>query len=209
MIVDFTVSNFRSIKDEQTFSLYVQAAGTHLPDNVSYPAEDKIGVLKSAGLYGANASGKSNLLLALHALKYIIVSSGDLKDGEILPCYEPYLLSEASKSSPTRFEIEFFVPNSESPAVRYRYCLAFIADQIIEESLSFYPSSQQAVLFNRGAEDSWQTISFGSLYKGGKKRLSFFANNAYLSKAGDAADTPKMIRDVYNYFRKDLGAVLN
>jgi AAA15 family ATPase/GTPase len=207
MIVDFTVSNFRSIKDEQTFSLYAQFPGTYLTENISYPAGDKIGVLKSAGLYGANASGKSNLLLAFEALRYIIGSSGDLKDGDIIPCYEPYLLAENSKFSPTRFEVEFFVPSSESKqtkALRYRYCVAFTARKIVEESLFFYPSSQQAMLFNRGIEDSWQTVTFGSLYKGGKKRLPFFANNAYLSKAGDSADTPQMIRDVYNYFRKHL-----
>ncbi|MFI3190118.1 abortive phage infection protein [Crenothrix sp. D3] len=206
MIVDFTVSNFRSIKDEQTFSLYVQIAGSHLPENISYPASDKIGVLKSAGLYGANASGKSNLLLAFNALQYIVVRSGDLKEGESI-IHEPYLLAEDSKLLPTRFEVEFFVPSEENvqtKAVRYRYCVAFTAREIVEESLVFYPSGQEAKIFNRGVEDTWQTIPFGSLYKGGKKRLPFFANNAYLSKAGDSADTPKMIRDVYNYFRKNL-----
>ncbi len=207
MIIDFTVTNFRSIKDEQTFSLYAQTPGGYLTENVSYPAGDKIGVLKTAGFYGANASGKSNLLLAFHVLRYIIMGSGNLKDGDAIPCYEPYLLSEDSKSSPTRFEVEFFVPSSESKqtkALRYRYCVAFTACKIVEESLFSYPSSQQAMLFNRGTEDTWQTVTFGSLYKGGKKRLPFFANNSYLSKAGDSADTPQMIRDIYNYFRKNL-----
>lgn len=206
MIIDFTVTNFRSIKDEQTFSLHAQTPGSHLQENISYPASDKIGVLKSVGLYGANAAGKSNLLLALEALKYIIVSSGDLKEGDTIPCYEPHLLSEDSKSSPVRFEIEFFVPidkSTQTKALRYRYCVAFTEREIVEESLVFYPSNQQAILFNRDVNDSWQTITFGSLYKGGKKRLPFFANNSYLSKAGDSADTPLMIRDVYNYFRKE------
>lgn len=207
MIVDFTVSNFRSIKDEQTFSFYAENPGVHLAENISYPAGDKIGVLKSAGLYGANASGKSNLLLAFEALRYIIMDSGDLKEGDVIPCYEPYLLSKDTKSSPIRFEVEFFVPNeesSQSKPLHFRYCVAFLEHKIVEENLFFYPSSQQAMLFNRGVEDSWQTVTFGSLYKGGKKRLPFFANNAYLSKAGDSADTPQMIRDVYNYFRKEL-----
>jgi AAA15 family ATPase/GTPase len=207
MIIDFTVSNFRSIKDEQTFSLYVQTPGEHLPENVSYPAGDKIGILKSAGLYGANASGKSNMLYALYALQYIIVASGDLKDGDVIPCYEPYLLAEGSKSLPTCFEIEFFVPHNEESEVkplRYRYCVMFTANKILEESLVFYPSVQQAVVFERKEEDTWRTIKFGTLYKGGKRKIPFFANNAYLSKSGDSADTPPMIRDIYNYFRKDL-----
>ncbi|WP_341327221.1 ATP-binding protein [Methylotuvimicrobium sp. KM2] len=212
MIVDFTVSNFRSIKDEQTLSLHAETPGSHLLDNIGYPAKDKISALKSAGIYGANASGKSNLLLAFHALQYIIIGSGDLKEGETIPCYDPYLLSEETKSSPTRFEIEFFVPESGAipgKALRYRYCVAFSADRIFEESLVFYPSAQQASVFDRGSEDTWQTIIFGSLYKGGKKRLPFFANNAYLSKAGDSADAPKMIRNVYNYFRNLLHQGVN
>jgi AAA15 family ATPase/GTPase len=204
MIIDFTVSNFRSIKDEQTFSFYTESIGTHLPENVCYPAGDKIGVLKSAGLYGANASGKSNLLLAFQALRYIVVRSGDLKEGDEI-IHDPYMLAEDSKLLPTRFEIEFFVrsvENSQTKILRYRYCVAFTAYEIVEESLHFYPSSQEALVFNRNKSDSWQTIPFGSLYKGGKKRIPFFSNNSYLSKSGDSADTPQMIRDVYNYFRK-------
>ena len=79
MIIDFTITNFRSIKEEQTFSLHAETPGSHLQENISYPAGDKIGVLKSVGLYGANAAGKSNVLLALEALRFIIISSGDLK----------------------------------------------------------------------------------------------------------------------------------
>lgn len=203
MIIDFTVTNFRSIKNEQIFSLYVPALGEHLSENVSYPIDNKIGVLKSAGFYGANASGKSNLLQAFYALQYMIKSSGDLKEGDNIPCYEPYLLAEETKSAPVHFEIEFCIPHTEK-TLRYRYCVAFIASKIVDESLVFYPSTQKAIIFEREADDTWQTIKFGSLYKGGKKRLPFFANNAYLAKAGDSADTPTMIRDVYNYFRKDL-----
>ncbi|MFA5984763.1 MAG: ATP-binding protein [Methylococcaceae bacterium] len=207
MLIEFTVQNFRSIKDEQTFSLYAETSGNTLLENIVYPTGDKIGVLKSAGLYGANASGKSNLLLAFHALKYIIVGSEELKEGDEIPCYEPYLLSETKKSSPTRLEIEFFAPSSEndqSKLIRYRYSVAFTANRITEENLVFYPTGQQASVFDRGNNDTWQTISFGSLYKGGKKRLPFFENNAYISKAGDSADSPQMIRNVYNYFRKKL-----
>jgi len=205
MIVDFTVTNFRSIQDEQLFSLYVETAGTHLPENVSYPAGDKIGVLKSAGFYGANASGKSNLLLAFRALQYIVVNSGDLKEGNAI-AYEPYLLSESNQVAPTRFEIEFFVTpeNKHSKPLRYRYSVAFTAQEIVEESLFFYPTTQQAMIFSRTIVDTWETIRFGSLYKGGKKRLPFFENNSYLSKAGNSADAPPMIREVYNFFRSDL-----
>lgn len=207
MIVDFTIGNFRSIKDPQTFSLYAETPGSHLADNIAWPGGDGIGVLKCAGIYGANAAGKSNLLAAFLALQYIINRSGDLKAGEMIPCYEPYLLSAQHLSAASHFEIEFFVPDparQTGPAIRYRYRVAFDRDRIVEENLVFYPSAKAALVFDRNAGDTWETIRFGSHYKGGNKRLPFFANNAYLSKAGNSADAPQMIRDVYNRFRNNL-----
>lgn len=200
MIIDFTIQNFRSIKDETTLSLYVENPKQHLASHVAYPAGDKIGVLRSAGIYGANASGKSNVLLAFHALKFIACMSGDSKEDQKIPCYEPYRLSELTKNAPVRFELEFF--NKEN--VRYSYKISFDENAILEESLDFYPTRTPANIFKRTAVDTWQTISFGGLYKGGTKRIPFFKNNSYLSKAGENASTPKMIRSAYKYLRSSL-----
>ena len=200
MIIDFTIANFRSIRDEQTLSLYAQNPGTHLLDNISYLNDGRVGILKSAGLYGANASGKSNLLLAFEALQYMVRASGRFKDGKPFKCYEPFRLSEDTKRAPVRFEIEFFA----SDGTRYIYKIAFTRKRIVSEHLSFYPSAKAALIFDRTEEDTWETIRFGTLFTGGKKRIPFFDNNAYLSKAGDSADAPELIRNVYNYLRNDV-----
>ena len=200
MIVEFTIENFRSIKDEQTFSLYAENPGTHLVDNISYPGAKRIGVLNSVGIYGANASGKSNVLLAFEALQYLVHVSGGWNDGDLIDCYEPFRLSEKTKTAPVRFEVEFFTPDG----VRYIYKVAFTRQRIVEESLSFYPSAKAANLFDRTKSDTWKTIKFGALYKGGKKSFPFFDNNAYLSKAGNSADAPAVIRNVFNYFRNEV-----
>lgn len=200
MIIDFTISNFRSIREAQTFSLYAQNPGSHLLDNIAYPAGKKIGVLKSAGIYGANASGKSNVLLAFEALQFLIRVTGQLKDGSPIKCYEPYRLSEKTRSAPVRFEVEFYTPDG----MRYVYKISFNHTRILEERLDFFPSAKAALIFERNAEDSWETIKFGTLFSGGKKRLPFFNSNAYLSKAGDSADAPELIRNVYNYFCNDV-----
>jgi hypothetical protein len=203
MIVDFTVSNFRSIKEAQTLSFYAQRKTEHLADNIHYPAEAKIGVLTSAGIYGANASGKSNFLLALKALSELVSESGDLKDGESIDAYEPYRLSQQTKDTPTQFELEF-VLNGE----RYLYKVSFDKTRIHYEYLGFYPQgktrSVMAKLFERNDADSWKDIAFGSLFTGGTKRYPLFANNLYLSKAGNSADSPQRIRDVYQYLRSAL-----
>lgn len=200
MIIDLTITNFRSIREKQTFSLYAESTSTHLDNNISYPDNGQIGVLRTAGIYGANASGKSNILLSLKALRYIICYSGDLKDGDDIPCYEPYLLSESSKDAPVEFEIEFFSKDN----LRYIYNVSFNKSKIISESLGFYPSRTKASLFNREDGDNWETIGFGGHYKGGKKKFAFFKNNSYLSKAGNSADAPDLVRSIYNDFRLDL-----
>lgn len=203
MIVDFTVSNFRSIKAAQTLSFYAERKTEHLADNIHYPAEAKIGVLTSAGIYGANASGKSNFLLALKALSELVSESGDLKDGESIDAYEPYRLSQQTKDAPTSLELEF-VLNGE----RYLYKVSFDKTRIHYEYLGFYPQgktrSVMAKLFERNDADSWKDIAFGSLFTGGTKRYPLFANNLYLSKAGNSADSPQRIRDVYQYLRNAL-----
>ncbi|VGO22312.1 AAA family ATPase [Pontiella sulfatireligans] len=200
MIVDFTISNFRSIRDKQTFSLYAETPGGHLLENISYPAGKKVGVLNSAGIYGANASGKSNVLLAFEALQWLVCVSGRLTDGSAIGCYEPFRLSKKTRTAPVRFEIEFFTPDG----MRYVYKIAFTRKRIVEEHLSFYPSAKAALIFDRNSEDTWETIKLGGMYTGGRRKFPFFDNNSYLSKAGDSADAPELIRKVYNYFQNDI-----
>lgn len=201
MIIEFTVSNFRSIKSEQTFCLYAENLGTHLEDNIARPpVVGDINILKSVGVYGANASGKTNLFLALQALRYLIVGSGSLEDGDSIKCYTPYLLSGNTKNTPVCFEVEFMVPCG----MRYRYKAAFLQNRVVEEKLCLYQTTKESLIFERNESDTWETVKFGTLYKGGTKRFPFFANNTYLSKAGNSADAPQMIRNIYNYFKKDV-----
>lgn len=201
MIIEFTISNFRSIQDEQTFSLYAATPGNHLALNIaSTPAPGGIYPLKSAGVYGANASGKTNLLLAFRALQYLLARSGSLKDGEPIKCYEPYLLSGQTQNAPVRLALEFQIANGS----RYLYTVAFLQDRIVEERLDLYRTARIANLFDRRENDTWESIKFGPFLKGGTRKFPFFANNAYLSKAGNSADAPEIIRDAYNYLIKDI-----
>lgn len=200
MIVEFTIQNFRSIKDEQIFSFNVENPKQHLTQNVAYVAGARFGVLRSAGIYGANASGKSNILLAFEALRYMACASGNLKEGGLIPCYEPYLLSESSKISPVKFELEF----TNEDDIRYIYAVSFNNDSILNETLDFYPAGKKANIFKRTASDTWKDIAYGDRYKGGTRRIPFFKNNSYLSKAGDNASSPELIRDVYRCLANHL-----
>lgn len=200
MIIDFTLSNFRSIRERQTFSLLAESSSTKLVNNVAYLGRENMGILRAAGIYGANASGKSNLLIAFWALRYLVCGSGDLKDGDTIPCYEPFKLSKNTRNAPIEFEIEFFSKDQ----IRFIYSISFDAQRIITESLDFYPSRSKANLFNREKNQGWEEVSFGSHYKGGRRKYAFFPNNSYLSKAGNSADSPETIRSIFNYFRNDI-----
>lgn len=197
MIVDFALKNYRSFKEEQLFSMNVERGKNHLYDNFADLNEGKLTVLKLAGVYGANAAGKSTLFKAIEALQAIVVETGDLKEGEKIPAYEPYRLSPENLGQPTEFEIEFIEPKG----ARYRYQVSFTGDEIITESLYAYSTRQKALIFERSADDSWETIKFGGSYKGGSRRIPFFRNNSYLSKAGNSAASSDVMRDIYRYFR--------
>lgn len=202
MFLSLTVENFLSIRDEAFFNLEASLNSNHHPDHVFPIGETNSGVLKTAGIYGANASGKSNILKAFGVLHYLIVHTGNLKDGEILDCYKPYKLSFEKSNSPTKISTDFIVDN-----VRYKYKVSFNSEKILDESLDFYPGRAKANIFTRTPDDNWETIKFGGHYKGGAKKVAFFKNNSYLSKAGNNASTPQLIRDIYNFFRLGVARI--
>lgn len=196
MIVDFTVENFRSIKEEQTLSLHAENKHKHHAGNITHFA-DGLGILKTSALYGSNAAGKTNLILAFEALLSLMTKSGDWKDGDDISCYEPYLLSKNTADKPTKLELEFYIKN-----VRYSYQVAYNKHDIVFEKLDFYPNSRIANLFTRESPDDWKSVKFGEYYKSGKKQIAFFSNNTYLAKAGNTPDSPEIIREIFKYFRK-------
>lgn len=198
MIIDFSIKNFRSVKEEQLFSMYAEKKLKHHAGNITY-INEKIGVLKTTAIYGANASGKTNLLLALGVLKKLVVDSGYWKDGDLIDVYEPYLLSNDTKNASTRFEIEFFVKGE-----RYSYKVEFNEKNILFEKLDHFKTVKPSNIFTRDSPEDWRSVKFGDSYKGGKRKFSFFPNNTYISKAGNSPESPSFMREIYNYFRSNI-----
>lgn len=203
MLVDFTIKNFRSIRNEQTLSFFAQSNPQHFANSIHYPSSDKVGVLASAGVYGANASGKTTLIRSLQTFLEFIIESHTMKDGDAIEAYQPYRLSEQTKTAPSSFAVEFVVEST-----RYVYELMISANQVVSERLDFYSQGAKkevrAKLFERAEGDTWEDITFGTYYKGGSRKFPLFANQAYLSKAGNSPDAPEMIRKVYQYFRRSV-----
>lgn len=196
MIVDFTVENYKSIKEEQTLSLAASNAKDELPGNLFQLERDKnISLLKTCAIYGANASGKSNLVSALKDMIHFVVNSTDLKLGEAIPVYRPYKLDTNRLWQSSKFELEFV----GFDRVRYRYKIVFDREEVLVEELVFYPHKQEARLFFR---EKGKEIKFGSHFKGRKKNIEseLIPNNLFLSKAANS--NHEQLKDIYLYFLK-------
>jgi len=197
VIIDFSVTNFRSFQSEQLFSMNVEKGHSSLQGNFCEIEDGKFSVLKSAAIFGPNASGKSNLFEAFSALKWLVSNSKVLDEGDTIPTYQPFKLSPENKTKPVEFSIEFVAPSG----IRYQYSVSFTKHRIISENLYWFPKQKRALVFSRTEEDTWETIRFGASYKGGDRRLSFFPNHTYVSRAGNDASAPDSIREIVRYFR--------
>ncbi len=198
MLIDFTVGNFRSIKEEQTLSLLATKLKEHSQNIILSDPEGKVNILSSCILYGANASGKSNIIKALDEFKAIILSSTDLKFEQNIPSHQPFKLDVSYKNKPTMFEMEF-IPFQDN--IRYRYVVEINQSHIKREELFFYPKKVEAVLFSR---IHGQPIRFGNYLTGKKKNIEdeLLDNNLFLSKAANSNN--KQLQDIYRYFSKDF-----
>lgn len=197
MLIDFTVENFRSVKNGQTLSMVATNLKKH-PDNL-FPTEREknISLLKTAVIYGANASGKSSFIRAMNALKEFVVKSTELKLHEDIPYYEPYRLDRRSENRPVKFETEFVAQDK----IRYKYSVLFGRREIEREELVFYPKKQEARLFLR---QKGEEIRFGDYMKGRKQNVAheLLDNNLFLSKAANS--NHKQMKTVYLYFLDHL-----
>ena len=108
MLIEFSVENFRSIKEEQTLSL-IKDSPNEMPENYFDPKTPNVPeLLNSAVLYGANASGKSNVFKAIDCMRRIVEESFNKKIGTELPI-EPFIFNSVTENEPTTFNINFIV----------------------------------------------------------------------------------------------------
>lgn len=199
MIIDFSIENFRSIKNKATFTLKADV-GKNKSDNtfgVELSDKSELRLLKTAVVYGANASGKSNFIKAFFALKYLVTHSMDFKINEGIAAYEPFELDIENLRQPTVFEL-FFILNK----TKYKYKIAFNARMILSESLDYYSTGQPANLFKRkytsGTDDIIKVSLGRQLTPKRNIRTHILHNQLYLSGFGSEAHPH--LTQVYKYF---------
>jgi AAA15 family ATPase/GTPase len=159
MLLEFKVSNYRSIGEEQTISLIPASKQKDYEQNIIL--EHKYSALNAIALYGANASGKSNILNAMSLLDKIIHISARTSSTTKLP-YDPFLLRKGWENKPTAFEILFVIDKK-----RYRYGFEFNATEIQKEWLFRKSAGREVNLFERENE----IIDVSTGYNGTKKTV--------------------------------------
>src|SRR4051812_1476709 len=141
MLIEFKISNYRSIGEEQVLSLVPAPKQRDFPDNIIEKGKNQ--ALNAIALYGANGSGKSNLLRAMGLLDKLLHHSARAASTTKLP-YDPFLLKKGWNEKPTSFEITFILND-----FRYRYGLEFNQTAVLSEWLFRKGQSREVSLFQR------------------------------------------------------------
>ncbi len=154
MIRDFWVRNYLSIREKQELSFIAKGSASELVVEVS----KDVFLYKLAILYGSNASGKSNMLMALNEIFRILVSTkSDSK--QKIKGFHPFALS---KNEPTEMHVSFY-----ANGIRYDYEVKFDGDRILNETINYYPNGAKALFYERSfvGENVQADIKFGSSLK--------------------------------------------
>ena len=136
MIRDFWVKNYLSICDKQELSFVAKGPASEL---VSEVAED-VFLYKLGILYGSNASGKSNMLIAMNEVFRLMVIPKSNASKKILG-YIPFVLTA---DLPTEMHVSFY-----TDGIRYDYEITFNGDYILKEVLNYYPKKAKSLFYER------------------------------------------------------------
>jgi AAA15 family ATPase/GTPase len=162
MIIEFSVGNFRSFKETVTFSMLaadLKAKYENIDENNVFETNEGLRLLKSAAIYGANASGKSNFIHAIEFMHYFVFNSINPFSSDQRYKAEAFRLDAQTVQEPSHFELVFMLEGK-----RYRYGFELDSQSVSAEWLYFVPTIRETKLFERNGEK----ISLGPLFKEGK-----------------------------------------
>jgi uncharacterized protein len=147
MLIEFSVGNYRSFKEKVTFSMVAAnlvSQDKHLDINNVFAVDEELLLVKSAAIYGANASGKSNLAKALQFMKWFMVNSSKETQSTEVINVERFKLSTETDNQPSFFEIVFLLDGQQ-----HRYGFTADREKVVSEWLFYVPKRRETKLFVR------------------------------------------------------------
>lgn len=208
MIAEFKVQNYFSVRAEQTLS-FVPTSSRQAEEEFLIETKPGVKLLKIGIIYGANASGKTNILRALEDFRYLqVVFPKDKLSG--VP-YVPFMLDKNSRQSDTCMSMTFYVNE-----VKYDLYIRFNSQKIVKEELYITESTKPALGFRRtyNAQLDQPEIEFGTKIKISKKSkqaiISNTVNNStVLAAFGKTNVEPSHLDGIFEFFSRSMKAVLN
>jgi AAA15 family ATPase/GTPase len=209
MLLDLSVTNYRSIRERQTLSMVASAYFKELDSLNTFSAgtgENAPRLLRSAVLYGPNASGKSTLIQALSFMQdRVLHSQKESQAGDEIDTV-PFKLNAASREEDSEFEISFV-----EQGVRYEYGFRCNRLRFTEEWLYAYPQGRAQKWFHRvfDAKAGKDAYKFSSLFEGERKRQDWKdltrSNALFLSTAIQLNN--EQLRPVFDWFQHRLRVI--
>jgi AAA15 family ATPase/GTPase len=147
MLIGFSVGNYKSFKETVTLSMVASSIteeDKELNENNVFPINDKLSLLKSAAIYGANASGKSNLVAAINFMKWFVLNSSKETQVSDAIDIEAFRLSTETEKEPSFFEIVFLLEDKT-----FRYGFEVKTREVVSEWLFQADDSEEKMLFER------------------------------------------------------------
>ena len=165
MLLEFRVGNFRSIRDVQTLSLVASSdkehSDTHL-EATGIPTSPNS--VKSAVIYGANASGKTSLLMALDYMRTVVAQSATFIQPGQTYNVQRFKLDNSYEGKPSSFEITFL-----HDGLRYEYAFQMTQARFLSEYLFVYKTARPSLIFSREFDGNKDIYEFGTYLTGPKK----------------------------------------
>lgn len=191
MLIQFRVENHRSLRDEQVLSLVAANLGDSEDPRLLRPPGLGEALLPAVALYGANASGKSNVLNALAFMRTAVLDSHRFWEPEKGARQDPFVLSSKARE-PSLYEVDCLVGG-----VRFRYGFVLSAKRIEEEWLHAWPHGRKQMWFEREGD----RFDFGKHLHGENETIRGLtrANSLFLSAA--AQNNHATLLPLFGWFR--------
>ncbi|MCT7547235.1 ATP-binding protein [Aliarcobacter butzleri] len=195
MLLQFSVSNYRSIKDKITFSMLSSSK------NENTFKIKKYNLLNSAVIYGANASGKSNLLRAMAFMGRIVLNKTKvIQSTDTLP-HDPFRLNNSTQDASSIFEIVLFIDE-----IKYRYGFELDNTTVYSEWLYADEKGKESKLFYRDADDeeyvNSQKFKEGyPFFDNSKSKIKISSNQLFIWKC-DREDDGIISKSILKWFNR-------